>query len=522
MAKPDNLAGAPADDPPASSLRRLVGNASWYGIGSVVVGVVGIALDPILSYRLTAAQFGLLGLCASVVGMLSALYTAGLDSAANRLWFEHERDADRRRRAVGTCMTFVLAWVAACCLAQELLGPWVYRRWLGDVDYVPYGRWVAAALALGALGAVPRSLWAAREDVKRLVALRVGSQLAGAATLAALLLWTDLGPVAVLASEALVPALMLVPLLRLGFREFRPAWHLDELRPALAFGLPMVVHLTSHWVLNAADRLVIEQLVGRDGVGLYSVAYKASVAALITVNLSLNGAYVPQFMRAQPDPQQRPFVARAVTTLVGTSAVCATALFALGPAVVRLLYADSVAGAADLLQPLALGAVAHAVYLVSVNGLFYAKRTQVLPLLTLAAGAVNVALCYAWIPRFGLAGAAWATTASYVVLAVLVTATVRSVVDIPWPLQRLGHLGLVLAGACAVAVASGRWLTPRQELAANAAVLVAVPAVLWLTGFVGAAERQWLRAKFGRRSLDLAPTLDKAKRPHRDDPPDPP
>jgi O-antigen/teichoic acid export membrane protein len=419
-----------------------VRNAGWFGAASVFASLVSYVVDPLLSHALTPGAFGVVALCATVVGMLSATYALGLDSAANRLYFDAEADEPRRQRLVGTLQAFHLAWLAALTLLQELAGPWLYARLLPDVPYDPYGRLVAFTLLLGAASAVPRAVWTAREEVRPLVGWRIGGTLIGALLLWPLLTVWHLGPVAVLWSE-LVAALFLVPpSLRFVLRHFGLAFDRTLLLAALAFGVPMVVHLTSHWVLNAADRFVIEDLLGRDAVGLYSAAYKA-IAAGITANLALNAAYVPQFMRAHGKPLEAPFVRDAILTLVGGSMAVALALSLLGPTVVRTFYHREFQPAAELIPLLAPGAVLQALYLVHVNALFWSKKTSGIPVWTTLAGAVNVALCYLLIPSFGLPGAAWATTLGYGVLALLFALAARKVTVLPWDGRRIAKLTAV-------------------------------------------------------------------------------
>ena len=54
---------------------------------------------------------------------------------------------------------------------------------------------------------------------------------------------------------------------------------------------------------------------------------------------------------------------------------------------------------------------AHIVYIWMVTVVFHARRTAMLPLISGASGAVNVAVNIVLIPRFGIEGAAWATLA---------------------------------------------------------------------------------------------------------------
>ena len=480
--------------PTAPSLGRMAKNASLYGLGSVLVALIGVAMDQVLSHYLSRPQFGVLGLAASISGLLSALYAAGLDSAAGRFWYDVGDDPAKRKITIGTFNTFLLVWLAALMLVQELAGPAIYSRFFNELPYSPWGRLIAVALLFNALSAVPRAIWTANEDVQIVVRLRVVASLLANGVLFALLWGWQTGPLAVLVAQALVPALMLPVFLRFAWGRFGFAWDRTVLLQGLAFGLPMVIHLSSHWALNAADRLVLEHLLGTDSVGLYSAAYNASTSALITINLSLNGAYVPQFMRAQAEPNSQRFVGTAILALVGLATLSALGFALIGPAVFRLVYAEQYAAAADLFVPLCVGAAAQSVYLVAVNGLFFAKRTKLLPFLTLSAGIINIGLCYWWIPRFGLQGAAWATAAAYVILAALFVVAARTATVLPWPTRRLLHLLLVVAAAAALRLAIGP-LAATMDLLTGLGLTLAVPVVLWWTGFVAADDKVVLQAK---------------------------
>jgi len=482
--------------PPRSSIRRLFKNASIYGAGSFTASLIGLTIDPILSYHLTRADFGLLGLAAAVQGLLAATYTAGLDGAANRVYYEVETDGVAQRRAIGTLNTFLLGWVIVLTIAQEVFGPYLYALAFDGLPYHPYGRLVALALLLAALAAIPRALWAAREDVHRVVGLRVAASLLGAATLFALLFLTDLGPLGVLLAQVVAPALLIGVYIRYAYGTFGFAWDMGVLKQGLAFGLPMIVHLTSHWALNAVDRLLIESYLGREAVGLYSAAYKG-LAILITINMAINGAYVPQFMRAHGKAEQSAFVGRVVTYFIAVASGASVAVVALAPSVLRAVYSERFVAAAPLLGIVCMGGLGQALYLVAVNGLFWARRTGRIPVYTLISALVNVGLNIWWIPHFGLEGAAWATVSSYVVLATLVYFGCRRITTIPYEprLLRLILLGVVfMVGAWA---ADGVWSLGIEFAVKISIVLCFVP-ILAASGFFTAHERSWSAARARR------------------------
>jgi O-antigen/teichoic acid export membrane protein len=484
--------GEPAAPPnPSLSLRRLFGNATVYGAGQLLASAISLIADPIFSYALSRADFGLLGLTRSVQNLLANGYRLGLDGAAHRFYYEVEADPEARRRVIGTLNTFLLGWLLALTVAQEIFGPAAYARLFSDIPYHPWGRFVACALVLGNLVAVPQVLWAAQERAARLVALRVVASLLGAAVSFGLLLGAKLGVISLFWAGILASTLLLPIYLRFGWGTFGFAWDAGVLRRALAFGLPMVVHLVGHWALEAADRFILERYLGREAVGLYTIAYGAA-STLLLVNASINGAYVPQLVRALSGGDHS-FIARSSTYFLGASAAATLGCLALAPTFIRGVYAAHVRDAAALAPALALTGILHAVYLIDVNGLFQAKRTGMIPLCSAGAGAVNIALNLWWVPRLGLIGAAWATVLGYAGLAVLFRLARRRVLRLPFERGRLARIfGVAAPTAAAAWLVDGRfplWI----EAPLKVALLLAAIAALVATGFLTPEERAWIR-----------------------------
>jgi O-antigen/teichoic acid export membrane protein len=64
-----------------------------------------------------------------------------------------------------------------------------------------------------------------------------------------------------------------VPYVILTARNVKVALRWDVTKSALAFGLPLVPHTLATWVLEFADRAILERFVSLDDLGLYSMGY---------------------------------------------------------------------------------------------------------------------------------------------------------------------------------------------------------------------------------------------------------
>lgn len=166
-------------------------------------------------------------------------------------------------------------------------------------------------------------------------------------------------------------------------------------------------------LLNSrVDVFIVNASLGVTAVGFYSVGVGLA-EQLWLLSFSASTVLFPR-IAAETDSARRgeltPFVAR---TVLWTSTLGAVALFALSQWLVGLLYSNAFLPAVAPLRALLPGIVTFSVARVLANDL--AGRGRIM--LNNYAGVVtvtsNVVLNLLWVPRFGIVGAAWASTVSY-------------------------------------------------------------------------------------------------------------
>jgi O-antigen/teichoic acid export membrane protein len=340
-------------------------------------------------------------------------------------------------------MSVLLALVAAPVFSSLFAG----------APFWPFGPLTLALTFLLAFQYVPSSWLRARELPGRFLLLTLASFAAGVVATIGFVLVADLGaPGALLGQLAGAAAIVVVAVAvvaSMGSPSFRP----DLLRRSLAFGLPLLPHSLSAWVLNLSDRWLIGLLVvgsaaaAQAAIGVYSFGYLlGQLVALVA--FSFNAAWVPFFYQRGEGPSG-PRLLREMTTLsIGGLAVLAAGIGLVAPEVTALLAGDrwgSASTEAGRIAPIvAVASVSYGVYYMVVSAVFLVRRTRVLPLLTITAGAVNVGLNLILIPRVGIVGAAWATLAGYSTLAALTAWYARRVYALELDVGRLGVIGAAL------------------------------------------------------------------------------
>jgi peptidoglycan biosynthesis protein MviN/MurJ (putative lipid II flippase) len=220
-----------------------------------------------------------------------------------------------------------------------------------------------------------------------------------------------------------------------------------------------------------------------------------------------------------------PRVFRVVTTYgiavlalltAGLSAVGGDALKAMTHG--RVLAPDDPrwADASTVIAFTAIGVFFQGVYLLTSIGLNITKQTRYYPVATITAAALNVALNFMLIPRFGIYGAAWANGAAYAVLAALGFAFSQRFYPIAYEWGRIARVAAAAVAAYVAAIALPRIhiaVDPRSTLAPvpdllarGVTVIVVFTGLLAITGFFHPEELRLLGA-LRRRPAAAPPTL---------------
>ena len=170
----------------------------------------------------------------------------------------------------------------------------------------------------------------------------------------------------------------------------------------------------------------------------------------------------------------------------------------LAPWIVRLLTArpEYYAGA-RVVGLLSFSAVAWGAYTVVAIGIGRARFTQFNWVVSGIAALINIALCFALIPPYGMIGAGIATAASMGAMFGLMAIHAQRVYPVPYQWRRVAIVG----GSAITIAALGRSL--HFPLGPSLVLALAYPVILLLLGFYLPAERRRLLA-VGRRLVAAA------------------
>jgi O-antigen/teichoic acid export membrane protein len=437
-------------------VRRLLARGTLYSSATALQLVVGLVALPVITRLLTADEYGLIAVAMVIQLTLALLAAAGIPDILPRTYFR----ADGGPARAASLVTLVACTAFGVALAAEFTGPWWARRLLG-IGYgtpVRLAVWSSVAVAvLTAAQALLRARDRARPFLLTAMLSMAGTQAAGVGLL---LVWQRT-PTAYFTGIVLGNGAAAVTAVAASGFAVRPLAEPRFVRRTLLVSSPVVVSGLSFYLLWAGNRVVLNRLEGAAAAGRFQVAFLVGGLTITFLN-AIYLAWSPITFGVGDERRWQTLAdtARAVYTV----AAAAAAAIALAAPAALVVLAPADYKPRDLTTVsviIALAAVPFAAYLANLQVLLWHGRTGRIAVVTASVAALNVALTVALVHPFGLEGAAAATTASFVVQALLLYTIAHRLAALPSTRRALAAAtALAAAGAAAAVVApsNGPWL----------------------------------------------------------------
>jgi len=502
-----------------SKIRELSKNITVYGLGDVAVSLVNFFLLPVYVVFFSAEDYGVIAMLGVMEVVAKIVFRFGLDGAFMRFYYDCRTETERRRLA-STIFLFLLALNGAVLAVLLAAAPAISSAFLGSRGYTAAFRLMAInTFAIGFTFIPFHVLRMERRTITFSLLTLVRSALTIVVRLV-LVMRLGAGVTGLYLADVIVTVVIMGALLRWFAPLVRPAFSRPVLRETLAFGLPRIPHAAAQQILAAGDKFILGMFATLETVGIYSQGVSFGLTQKLFLS-AFESAWAPFYYATVQEPDA-PRVFRTVTTYgtailalltAGLSAVGGDALKAMTHG--RLMAPDDPrwGAVATVIAFTSIGVFFQGIYLLTSIGLNITKQTRYYPVATISAAALNVALNFMLIPRFGMYGAAWGNGVAYAVLAALGYTFSQRFYPVAYEWGRIARVAAsgVLAYAAAIAIPRIRIaVDPRSTLAPvpdllvrGLTVIVVFTGLLAITGFFQSEELRQLRAL--RRGTPAAP-----------------
>lgn len=197
--------------------------------------------------------------------------------------------------------------------------------------------------------------------------------------------------------------------------------------------MPLVLHGIALNILSQSDRTMITWLADASQTGIYSLIYNFSMLAT-ALTTALEGVWVPWFTEHLKNGEKE-VINTKVKDYISLITITMVSLVLVGPEVVKLLADKKYWEGITIIPPILLSNFFIFVYTFYVNVEHFHKKTLIITINTVIAAAINIALNYILIPKYGYVAAAYTTLVSYIITAILHSIYAKKLEPTLYPLR---------------------------------------------------------------------------------------
>ena len=431
------------------SVLGLFRDIGWYGLVPIVQRVVGLALLPIYTRYFTPVDYGVLALVELVIGVPALLSDWGVTFSILRDYLDYE--GDEAKEFLFTALVFKVLVSAVAFGSVFLLGKWliplVMPAW--QAQYYSYLHLSLMATILTRVGVVTSTFLVIERRPQVYSIFQLITYVVSVALQLYMLILAHLGILAVYYTRLLMAVFTMVGGLVILWPHLRPRFRLDVVRAFFEFGQQTVPIDVVGYVLQQADRWVIQSVLPIGQLGLYSFGAKFQNITAIYGDTVKQG-WRPVYLRQLKENAGREELIKYGNAILEVSLLVTLGLMLFSKEIIQILAAPEYHSAYVVASILA-GQVffQKIVSFVGHNSLVYEKKLYFGMITLVVTSGLNVGLAIVLVPRIGIEGAALAILLSFVINSAMANfwasryTSVGCVVDWPRWLPLIALAGLL-------------------------------------------------------------------------------
>lgn len=383
--------------------------ASWYTVGNILVKGASFFVLPFFTSLMNTHEYGIYSVYSSYLAVFEVVLLLGLSSTVN---IARYTEGIRFRSYIGTSVSVPLILGSVC-----LAGLNIYFSLAGSLLAMGRELWncMVITAAVTAAAQIIGAGLIIEGEYKKYMAYSMTAT-AGNIILSLLLCCTvyrshDVYMARVLGNmfSALVSTAFIMLLTKT-----LPKIQAGYVRPALAWGIPLLFHTLATVVLTQSDRIMIRYMDSYSAAGIYSIAVTL-VTIPAVLESSLAQAWTPWFYE-RLDRKEYAAATELNDKLIIAFMYITAAFMLVSPDIIHFFTNKKYWGSILSILPLALSVFGELLYSIPAGVEYYYKKTSFLMTATMITVAVNITLNFTLIKFMGYTGAAYATAVSKLVL----------------------------------------------------------------------------------------------------------
>jgi len=433
-------------------LKQLTRDTAIYGISTMVGRFLSFLLVPFYTNIFHPAEYGIIANIYIFIGIFNIVYVYGMDAAY--LKFAGLPSGENQKDNFST--PYIAIFISGIFLSLLMIfirGP-VFSLLEVPLNYYYLIYYSAGILFLDSLGVIPFIQLRLQRKAKKFASFKLINIGVNIILNLVLILKYKMGIEAVLISNLFASASSLILLSPDIIKSLHLGFNMELLKKLLKFGLPYLPAGLSSMLIQGIDRPILGKLTNLDTVGIYNACYKLGIFMMLFVNM-FQYAWQPFFLQNAEEKNAKEIFSKVLTyfTLASALILVILSLFIDNIVAIPVLHGRTLIdsaywGGLSIVPIILFGYLFNGLYVIFTAGIYIEEKSMYIPLITGIGALVNIVVNFLLIPVWGIMGAAFATLAAYLAMALGLYIVTQRFYKIEYEIAKLTRIftGILIVG----------------------------------------------------------------------------
>lgn len=385
---------------------RLIKTSGIYIFGTLLTKAIPFFIIPIITRYLSPSDFGVVATFTALIGIIQPFLSMSIPSFLEVQYFTLEK-----KNFKVYFPSFISLLIALLILTSIIC--WLFLPLFKSTDIISL-KWILILIGhifFLTLGEIFLSLLKITEKPYKFNLYQIFRTLINFSLSCILIISFNMGwegRLFGIAGSSLISGIFVLFFIRKFFTPFKVS--LTHIKESLHYGLPLIPHALSGWVMTASDRFFINHYVGLEENGIYSLGYQIGMIMGILV-YSFSYVWNPFLFKTLNDkyPDTDKKIVKFTYLFFIVIAAVAIMLGYLAPFIIKIFATEPYYPAIKFVPWVAFAYAVNGMYMMVAGYIFYVKKTKYVAISTTCGALLNIILNFILVPRFQGMGAIWAT-----------------------------------------------------------------------------------------------------------------
>jgi O-antigen/teichoic acid export membrane protein len=401
-------------------LKQLTKDTAVYGTSTILGRFLNFLLIPLYTNVFLPAEYGVVANVYAYIAILNIIYLYGMDSAYLR--FASTLEVGSKKDNFSTPF-YSVALTSIFFSVLIVLFKDVILKGIGvpfNYSYIIF--YFALILFFDSIAVTPFIGLRLERKAKKFATIKIINILTNVVLNVVLILKFKMGIKAVFISNLAASLLTIILLFPFIFKNLAASFNKELFKRLFKFGIPYLPAGLATMFIQVIDRPILQKLTDLKTLGIYQANYRLGIFMMLFVSM-FQFAWQPFFMANSKEENAKEIFSKVFTyfTFVSSIILIILSLYIDDLAKFQIMGKSMIGSAywsgLGIVPIVLLGYMFNGLYVNLTAGIYIEEKSKYVPLVTGIGAAVNVIVNFALIPVWGIMGAAFATLASYVVMA---------------------------------------------------------------------------------------------------------